>query len=62
MSFMELMLIILVALVVIKPEHLPEAAKNLGIWFKWLRHASAKLKNELSSVSEKIIAKNDKPS
>lgn len=61
MSFMELMLIILVALVVIKPERLPEVAKHLGIWFKWFNQASAKLKNELSSASEKIIAKNDNP-
>jgi Tat protein translocase TatB subunit len=58
MSFMELLLIILVALVVIKPERLPEVAKNLGIWFKWFRHTSAKLKNELS---EQIMTKNDKP-
>jgi Sec-independent protein translocase protein TatA len=60
MSFMELLLIILVALVVIKPERLPEVVKNLSIWFKWFRHASAKLKNELSSVSEQIMTKNDK--
>lgn len=57
---MELLLIILVALVVIKPERLPEVVKNLGIWFKCFRHASAKLKNELSRVSEQIITKNDK--
>lgn len=65
MSLMELLLILLVALVVIKPEHLPYVAKNLGRWFKWFRHASAKLKNELGNVShhlsDQIINKNEKP-
>lgn len=65
MSLMELLLIILVALVVIKPERLPEVAKNLGRWFKWFRLMSAKLKNELGQVShhlnEQIISKNEKP-
>ncbi len=50
MNLMELLLIIMVALVVIKPERLPEVAKNLGRWFTWFRHASAKLKNELGKL------------
>ncbi len=47
MSFSEILVILLVALIVIKPEHLPEAAFTLGRWFKWLRQTIAALKREL---------------
>ncbi len=50
MTFIELLLIILVALVVIKPKHLPEIIKQVGACVKWFRQVSLKLKNELGNV------------
>jgi Sec-independent protein translocase protein TatA len=37
MSFWELMVILLVALIVIKPERLPEVCYHLGQWFARLK-------------------------
>jgi len=54
---MEVLLIILVALIVIKPERLPEVAKYLGKWFKWFRQASGKLKNELEKLGSHLSEK-----
>lgn len=47
-SFSEILVILLVALLVIKPEHLPDAAFALGRWIKWLRQTTAKIKNEIT--------------
>jgi len=60
-SFSEILLILIVALLVIKPAHLPEAAKTLGRWFKWMRQTSDKIKKEIEKPldlfsSEKPIA------
>jgi len=46
-SFSEILVILLVALLVIKPEQLPDAAKTLGRWIKWARQAAAKIKHEI---------------
>lgn len=46
-SFSELLVIVVVVLLVIKPERLPEVAKTLTRWIKWMRQTAAKLKNEL---------------
>lgn len=54
MNLAELLLILLVALLVIKPERLPEVAKNLGQWVKWFRHTSAKLRVELENVAHHL--------
>lgn len=45
----EILLILLVALLVIKPERLPEVAYALGRWFRWLQSMSAKMKNIFES-------------
>lgn len=42
--FSELLLILFVALLVIKPERLPEVAFALGRCLKWMRNISAKMK------------------
>ena len=64
MSLAELLLILLVALIVIKPARLPEIAKNIGRGVKWLHHASTKLKKELGNIShhlsDQITNKNEK--
>lgn len=43
--FSEIFLILLVALLVIKPERLPEVAFSLGQWLKRLQTVSAKIKS-----------------
>jgi sec-independent protein translocase protein TatB len=47
MSFSEIILILIVALLVIKPEKLPDAARTLGSWIKWLRTTNEKIKQEM---------------
>lgn len=47
-SLSEILIILLVALIVIKPAHLPDAAKKLGHWFNWLRTTHAKIKTEMA--------------
>lgn len=46
-SLSEILVILIVALLVIKPERLPEAARTLGRWIKWLRQTSQKIKQEM---------------
>jgi len=46
-SISELLVILLVALLVIKPEKLPSAAYTLGRWFKWGQQAIAQFKQEI---------------
>lgn len=60
MNLSELLLILMVALVVIKPERLPEVIKNLGIGLKWFRHATTKLKHELENVSHSLSEQSSK--
>lgn len=43
--FSELLLILFVALLAIKPERLPEVAFTLGRCLRWLRSLSAKMKS-----------------
>lgn len=45
--FSELLLILLVALLVIKPERLPEVAFKLGRFVHWVRHSISKIKTEI---------------
>lgn len=46
-NFSEILVILVVALLVIKPDRLPDAAFKLGRWVKWFRQMVAKIKNEL---------------
>lgn len=53
----EILLVLIVALVVIKPEQLPDVAFKLGRWSKQLRMGMNKLRRELDgtvSLPEKI--------
>jgi sec-independent protein translocase protein TatB len=43
----EILVILLVALLVIKPEKLPQAARTLGKCFKWMRTTSEKIRLEM---------------
>lgn len=48
----EILLILLVALLVIKPEKLPDAAKIVGRFIKWMRHTASQIKDELDGKKE----------
>lgn len=46
-SFSEVLLVLIVALLVIKPQQLPQAARAVGRWFQWMRQTSAKIQREM---------------
>lgn len=47
--FSEMLVILIVALLVIKPERLPEIALKLGRLIKWMRQSVAKIKTAIYS-------------
>ena len=49
--FSEIFVILLVAVLVIKPERMPEVALSLGRWVKWIRKSIANIKTQLDSAS-----------
>jgi sec-independent protein translocase protein TatB len=51
-SLSEILMVLLVALLVIKPERLPEVALTLGRWVKRFRLAVAKIKQEIEPSRE----------
>jgi Sec-independent protein translocase protein TatA len=51
-NFSEILVILLVALLVIKPAHLPNVTFTLGRWLKWLRQTTSTLKRELEEKHE----------
>lgn len=55
-SISEIMVILLIALLVIKPEQLPDVAFSLGRFVQSLREMMTKMKTEVNS----FIAPNDK--
>lgn len=54
MSISEIILILVIALLVIKPEQLPNVAFKLGKWSKYLREALAKLRREWNDVANPL--------
>jgi len=55
-SFSEIWVILLVALLVIKPERLPEVALTVGRCIQWLRAAATKIKREMEESFEQVTA------
>ena len=51
-SISELLLVLLIALIVIKPEQLPDVAFSLGRFAKTIRKMFAKVKNEMNELIE----------
>lgn len=49
-SISELLVILLVALLVIKPAHLPDAAKTLARSIRWFKSTSEKVKQEINDT------------
>ena len=58
-SFSELIVIILVALLVIRPEQLPEAAFTLGRFTQTIRRFFTSVKKEMNSFIEPIEKSNE---
>lgn len=52
-SFSEILLVLLIALLVIKPDRLPGVATKLGQWIRNLQTLSAKIKNEIDKPMSK---------
>jgi Sec-independent protein translocase protein TatA len=59
-SISELMVILLVALLVIKPEQLPEVAFTLGQFTKSIRRMFTKVKDEMNGFIESVDNAADK--
>ena len=53
-SISEIIVILLIALLVIKPDQLPEVAHNLGRFVKTFRLLVTKFKNEMNGLLEKV--------
>jgi Sec-independent protein translocase protein TatA len=56
-SISEIILILLIALLVIKPEQLPDVAKTLGRFAQTIRHMFSKVKDEMNGLIDSV----DKP-
>lgn len=55
-SLSEILVILLVALLVIKPEHLPDAAFTLGRLIKWFRKTATKIKREIEEPLDQLTS------
>lgn len=53
-SISEMILILLIALLVIKPEQLPDVAYTLGKFAKTVRSLFGKVKNEMDGLMESV--------
>lgn len=53
-SISEIMVVLVVALVVIKPEQLPDVAYKLGKWAKQVRSTMHKLRREIDGTSSQL--------
>lgn len=53
-SISEIIVVLLVALLVIKPEQLPDVAFKLGKWSKRLRDTMTKLRQEVDGTVTKV--------
>lgn len=56
-SLSEIMLILLIALIVIKPEQMPEVAQAVGRFIRFVQALGAKVKNEVNE----LIHSSEKP-
>ncbi|MGN0885925.1 MAG: twin-arginine translocase TatA/TatE family subunit [Candidatus Spyradenecus sp.] len=54
MSFLETLVILLVAVVVLGPKRLPEAARKVGHWMGVLRRASDEFKQQLMTMDQTL--------
>lgn len=59
-SISELIVVLLIALLVIKPEQLPDVAFTLGRFAKSIRHLFAKIKGEMNDLIESAEKSNER--
>lgn len=59
-SISEIIVILLIALLVIKPEQLPDVAFNLGRFAQTLRQLFTKMKSEMNSLIESADPNDEK--
>ncbi|OGT47036.1 MAG: hypothetical protein A3E83_04115 [Gammaproteobacteria bacterium RIFCSPHIGHO2_12_FULL_41_20] len=62
MSISEIIVILLVAFLVIKPEQLPEVAFTLGRCMQWLRSSMGRVKGEVNAFIHAIEQSNERQS
>lgn len=60
-SFSEIIVILLVALLVIKPEHLPATVKKLSQFIKWFRVVTTKIKREMEEPFQQMTSEKHEP-
>jgi Sec-independent protein translocase protein TatA len=53
-SISEVFVVLVVAILFIKPENLPDTAFTLGKWLKWLRQATQHVREEIEKPLAKI--------
>lgn len=62
MSISEIIVILLIAFLVIKPEQLPEVAYSLGRFMQWFRQSVGKVKSEMNSFISSVEQTNERRS
>jgi Sec-independent protein translocase protein TatA len=58
-SFSEVVVVLVVAVLFVKPENLPDAAFTVGKWLKWLRQTTQHVRQEIEKPLEKITENAD---
>lgn len=58
----EIIVILLVALLVIKPAQLPEVAYTLARWIQWVRRSLGKVKGEMNTLMNSLEHLDDRKS
>lgn len=61
-SFSEILLVLLIALLVIKPEQLPDVARSLARFAKSIQRIFAKVKTEMDGFIDVVDEKNERKS
>jgi Tat protein translocase TatB subunit len=59
-SVSEILVVLLIALIVIKPEQLPDAAFSLGRFAKTIRKMFSKVKEEMNGLIESADTNNER--
>lgn len=60
MSISEILVILLIAFLVIKPEQLPEVAYSMGRFIQWFRQSITKVKGEMNSFITSVEQSNER--
>jgi len=61
-SISEVALVLLIALIVIKPEQMPDVAFSLGRFAKTIRHMFAKVKDEMNGMMDTVEKSDERKS